>query len=451
MLALLEQHHLRLASIVKSRSEPPTALPCAEKDIKADLTGRDTVTKLETARKTTTSTVDVISPVRPRRDASSAIASNLATARGIPHQSATSRARQTSPSGLAQTTRNPQRALQSISSSSITPPSQQPRQIYQPPSQVTSEDSFQKFYSSFGGLVSKLTAPLAFAGLPLHSDDMSPANSSKPAAPLSDRTTATSADPAISRLFSRASLRAIQDRQGPSGVQESFFVVPTSGGTMRYSSVLAAQDKSIASKHTRNPSTASDAPEHFVDALQTQQPRIGNTPIATTMPARPNIMTRKSSASTSNTNPGNTQKTLEELELENASLKQLTDKLSHRLYDWEKNAQNQSIALQQSILSLNSQRAPSTSTARKEAATTLREDKDMLALENALERAQKDLERFGRENEKLKTVVLRYRERWDKLKEGARVRREREEKGGKGEDEKERQDESREGGSNLNG
>jgi len=162
-------------------------------------------------------------------------------------------------------------------------------------------------------------------------------------------------------------------------------------------------------------------------------------------------MTRKSSASTSNTNPGNTQKTLEELELENASLKQLTDKLSHRLYDWEKNAQNQSIALQQSILSLNSQRAPSTSTARKEAATTLREDKDMLALENALERAQKDLERFGRENEKLKTVVLRYRERWDKLKEGARVRREREEKGGKGEDEKERQDESREGGSNLNG
>lgn len=38
--------------------------------------------------------------------------------------------------------------------------------------------------------------------------------------------------------------------------------------------------------------------------------------------------------------------------------------------------------------------------------------------------AQKDLEKYGRENEKLKTVVMRYRERWEKLKEGARVRRE---------------------------
>jgi len=31
---------------------------------------------------------------------------------------------------------------------------------------------------------------------------------------------------------------------------------------------------------------------------------------------------------------------------------------------------------------------------------------------------------MGKENEKLKGVVGRYRERWEKLKEGARVRRE---------------------------
>jgi len=141
---------------------------------------------------------------------------------------------------------------------------------------------------------------------------------------------------------------------------------------------------------------------------------------------------------------GAKRKTVEELELENASLKLTTDKLSHRLYEWEKNAQNQTVALQQSIASLNNQRAPSGSASKRESATTLREDKDMLALEDALGRAQKDLERFGRENEKLKTVVLRYRERWEKLKEGARVRREREDKSGKGEEEKEGRGDSRE-------
>lgn len=75
----------------------------------------------------------------------------------------------------------------------------------------------------------------------------------------------------------------------------------------------------------------------------------------------------------------------------------------------------------------------------------------MIALEEALERAQKDLERFGRENEKLKTVVLRYRERWEKLKEGARVRREREDKVGKAEEGKESKEEVVESGDGDDG
>jgi hypothetical protein len=36
----------------------------------------------------------------------------------------------------------------------------------------------------------------------------------------------------------------------------------------------------------------------------------------------------------------------------------------------------------------------------------------------------KEIERLGKENEKLKTVVARYRERWEKLKEGAKTCRE---------------------------
>ncbi len=40
-----------------------------------------------------------------------------------------------------------------------------------------------------------------------------------------------------------------------------------------------------------------------------------------------------------------------------------------------------------------------------------------------MQRHKKEIERMGRENEKLKGVVGRYRERWEKLKEGARTRR----------------------------
>jgi len=458
VLSLLEKHHQRLANIVKSHTATPLTVSKDVKDVKVGDTAPDLFTSTPNAEAprtlSATSTTNVPSPLRSRRDAPSSIATNLATARGIPHQPAAFRARQMSPPASTPTSKNLQRVQVPKPVPAINTPSSQSqpplRSLYQHPPPTTNDDAFQKFYSSFGGLVSRLTAPLAFAGLPLHPDDVTPATSSRSSTTLSDRITATSDDPAISRLFSRAALRAVQDRQGPSTVQESFFVVPTSGGTMPYSRVLTAQDKSMSSRHTRVTSTASDGPDHFVDAVQMQQQRPDVTSHTVTN-LSPSIPTsRKSSSSTTITKPGTTQKTLEELELENASLKQLTDKLSHRLYDWEKNAQNQSIALQQSILSLNSQRVPSKPPTKEDAATTLHQDKDMLALEQALERAQKDLERFGRENEKLKTVVLRYRERWEKLKEGARVRREREDKG-KDEGAKEGQQGSRDDGDGEDG
>lgn len=48
----------------------------------------------------------------------------------------------------------------------------------------------------------------------------------------------------------------------------------------------------------------------------------------------------------------------------------------------------------------------------------------VVALEEQLQAQQRELEKMSRENEKLKGVVGRYRERWEKLKEGARGRRE---------------------------
>lgn len=51
-------------------------------------------------------------------------------------------------------------------------------------------------------------------------------------------------------------------------------------------------------------------------------------------------------------------------------------------------------------------------------------DDRVMALEEQLQAQQRELEKTSRENEKLKGVVGRYRERWEKLKEGARGRRE---------------------------
>jgi predicted RNase H-like nuclease (RuvC/YqgF family) len=50
--------------------------------------------------------------------------------------------------------------------------------------------------------------------------------------------------------------------------------------------------------------------------------------------------------------------------------------------------------------------------------------KRLQELEETLKRVDAEKESVARENEKLKTVVSRYRDRWEKLKEGARVRRE---------------------------
>ena len=45
-------------------------------------------------------------------------------------------------------------------------------------------------------------------------------------------------------------------------------------------------------------------------------------------------------------------------------------------------------------------------------------------LEDIVRRGEQELERIGRENDKLKNVLGRYRDRWEKLKEGAKTRRE---------------------------
>lgn len=116
---------------------------------------------------------------------------------------------------------------------------------------------------------------------------------------------------------------------------------------------------------------------------------------------------------------------MEELQLENECLRSVVDNISRRLVEFEMGAQTSSLALQRSI------RAMQTPVSVAGAGGSEipggggdGNDGRVIALEEQLAEVKKEAERMGRENEKLRGVVGRYRERWEKLKEGARVRRE---------------------------
>lgn len=116
---------------------------------------------------------------------------------------------------------------------------------------------------------------------------------------------------------------------------------------------------------------------------------------------------------------------MEELQLENECLRSVVDNISRRLVEFEMGAQTSSLALQRSIRAMQ---APVSVASAGGGETPSGggdgNDGRVSALEEQLAEVKKEAERMGKENEKLRGVVGRYRERWEKLKEGARVRRE---------------------------
>lgn len=329
-----------------------------------------------------------------------------------------------------------------------------------------SDEPFQRFYSTFEGLISKISAPLAFAGLPLGTDSQDSARQKAPADTKLDRRPAArerpQKQPDVSKLISRAALRAIQDTKGASdynNAAESFYVVPTTGGTISYAGILSRAEKEARRNSVEEEEDFVDAretppsPEYLQNSAQAKQ-RWG--------------MSGRGSFTSTGTKKKST-KTMEELQMENQALKHLSDTLSKRLHMWEVNAQSSSMALQQSLRAMhqhqqhqgsanntaastpNRQVSPSASTTNPGAGLapgaggtgtgptlqthpatapspsgTAAPDSDprIKELEELIRRSEKEFERVGRENEKLKEVVARYRERWERLKEGARVRRE---------------------------
>lgn len=271
------------------------------------------------------------------------------------------------------------------------------------------DDPFNRFYSTFEGLFSKLSAPLAFAGLPLNTEIEDGATSkqvsSQDMAAQPDRSsqrpkarTRATASPEYSRLFSKAAISALRDENGAAGLNttESFYVVPTSGGTIPYASILG--------RHYQHPRRGTaelgkddeELSDEFVDAKETP----GSSP----------RVSRKAAKNARSVGG----KTFEELELENNGLRMTCDELSRRLWQFEVSSQMSQQALHQSIRA-GLRGSPAASDAGGGGGPDV---------DARLKNLEKEMGGLKKENEKLKSVVGKYRERWERLKEGAKMRRE---------------------------
>ena len=468
ILNLLEQHHKKLGQIMKSTHEhPPVEQPGRPNIAKEILTQTSAQTRTSGAQgpdavvaRATSPETTAQPPRLPRtsrltgRDLSSSIASNLATARGIPgtqrraapsspglntqHASgkfAGDEIRSRSPTSLPGKS-SPLPATSNDRRPSWTPPAPVPMKdehAQETERQPTSDAPFQQFYSTFESLMSKLSAPLAFAGLPLTSTqpavspedsgrkaESTPAARKKPppkslAAP--SKTLADSMD--YSQLISKAALRAVRDGAPGHNPQESFYIVPTEGGTVSYADITRRE-------HQRHLSNISEDTDDFVDARETNIP----SPIVAVHSRRG---TGRSAGSKSEEQKVGG-KTMEEIALENQTLRQYLDITTKRLRVFELSAQSSSAALAQSIRSLQRSPAPTPENSRSgghhrtDNSSSKGKDegpeKRIAELEEILKKNDKELQRRDKENAKLKDVVVRYREKWEKLKEGARARRE---------------------------
>jgi len=449
-LKLLETHHQRLSELLKFPAENPI-VPSAiadadlatatEKNVStsaavAELRGsKNEDTKSASSRRTPPNSSLHVPRRMPPREMSSSIASNLASARGI--RSSGGRRALSPGVTLAQapgSLESPRRSNRPANSEVPGKPSWLPPVSHEQVAKVAvteptipsetltpaSEEGFQRFYSTFESLISKLSAPLAFAGLPLISEESSSIKDSsaglaeppKPRHP-SGRSASTTGEPDLSKYISRAALRA-SAKTGP--VNDSFYVVPTTGHTASYANILSYAEKEkrrlAASAHLENPDLFEDPDnDDFVDAREHPMPP---------SPVRSRTMAKSSKSGKELENM------VEELYTENKSLKECIDHLSKRLHTFESAAQSSTLALQESIRMYRPS-SPAVLPRQGSSAGNEAEFKALAAkvrvLEEQLDVEAKERQMLARENEKLKMVVSRYRERWEKLKEGAKTRR----------------------------
>lgn len=437
-LRLLEQHHQRLSELLRSPAETPAAAAPAETEGQQAVAEKPGATSAAVAELRASKSDLGPSPLPrhppslhlprrlPPRDLSSSIASNLASARGIRANHvrqplSPSVSTQQAAGGLEALPRRdgsrskvpasiPEDSQPSWLPPARTSPRQDEPRLSVPVAAVPSahEEGFSRFYNTFESILSKLSAPLAFAGLPLLSEEVqAPAPEPSKGKPRPQRERCGS-DPDLTKYISRAALRA-SARDGHSG-NDSFYVVPTGGGTIPYAAIVSYEQKEkrrmAASVHSENADLFADPNDHddFVDARETPMPA---SPSASRRSTRRKLSSRE------------VERQVEELDMENKSLKDYIDKLSKRLHAFEMSAQQNSMALQESMRLTRTMSPARELSGRGDEGLKQR----LAELEEHVSRSGKEVDRLGRENEKLKSVIIRYRDRWEKLKEGAKTRR----------------------------
>jgi regulator of replication initiation timing len=327
-------------------------------------------------------------PARLQKSTSS-LATNLASARGIPQQPR-------SAASTTQTTTTSRRRQPEASAKPTTSPLS-----LLPPDQPSTDASFSKFYNSLNSLVAKIgspfTASLAFTGLPVGTG------------PNDNEITAEVLPKAWRARNRHLNLNNLEN-QGA----ESFYVVPYSGGTASYANVARRADSKEEDQPRRDDEEARYAGHD---------------------------------------------KTLEELQLENVTLRRTLEQLSRNMSKWQRKTRESEKELKSSIMALSKSGAASKGIndilsqaqrrswlhvpneeedeetysegrrigemelIKEEAREKVLElDDRVKILERELRERDAELERMHRENEKLRKTVQKFKDRWDALREGAKKR-----------------------------
>lgn len=381
------------------------------------------------------------------RELSSSIASNLASARGIKASKyrgqpvAPSVSNDQAPGSLeARPRRGKGDGTDHSRKPSWIPPTQDDIKEDEPIGEASgssgataapAEDGFSRFYSTFGSLINRLSAPLAFSGLPLVPENPAAESATlpppEPSPPRRTRVkTSTSAEPELSRIYSRATLRALA-RDGHGG-GDSFYVVPPSGHTATYASILNHENK----ERRRTAASREDADflddqddDDFVDAREVQHHSAAAP--SSSLLSGGGFRKRLGKARSER----EMQVTIEELHTENASLKEMLDKLSKRLHAFELGSQSTHLALAQSIR-LHRPGSPMSASTSGGVGPPVPVPGPA---DEALRRRNRELEEqvggmgarvagMQQEIERLNETLDKYREQWEKLKAGAKARRE---------------------------
>ncbi|KAK3390285.1 hypothetical protein B0H63DRAFT_465185 [Podospora didyma] len=459
-LSLLEQHHKRLSELLKLPLDQPTSQQSnpdsdlAESDEKGiDAAQQSDDPKTSGPQKAGATSVTTPThhakpaaslsqqPRYPNRELSSSIAIKLASVRGINKTKYRGQplvprvSNDQAPGSLEVHSRREASQRKSDTMDIARKPTWVPPTAAsdppkpEPATPNLADEAFSRFYSTFGSLINRLSAPLAFAGLPLIIEESSTVAALEP--PAAKRPS-RAIEPDLSKLFSRATLRSLaRDGHGPN---DSFYVVPTSGHTASYASILNHENKEkrrmAASFHQNDDAIIGDdhgEDDDFVDARESQ---------AALPPISPSFRKRLGR----NRTEKDLQNVIEELHLENSSLKEMLDKLSKRLHAFELNSQSSHLALAQSLRlqrpgspttmssSVGLIAAPGVPTAAEEALKKRNKE-----LEEQLATAIKQITLRETDYDRLQQTVDKYRDRWEKLKAGAKARRDTQNQAAEGE------------------